>query len=604
MPIADVSDIIGKRNLVEETQGWMSLALQKKELALKELEKKKEDKLTPFEWEMANWGSDNPYFQEQLQDLSQDYYNNVYSMAPHLSINPNDMENCPPGSPCANAHRLKNTLDGTPGAFKAFQTRFKNDFDVAQNLIGEKDSLYYNQDNLQTLENAKGEWMNGFKPAYDQDGRLMAIVTETEKVPQKDENGNALYVTEAGDGTTTNKDDAKIGEDGNPVQATADQEVEKMITLDDYYDKLGISKSNLKKNASANDWNPETFSDLIAEDTSFISNSGVIDKNSPHYKKTRANLYGAIFGAGDMYNASNPEASALTANAAPIVSMMRNDPSGNFKEGDITEDQIIDYVIQNVMGIGEGGEDGDDSAFNRSETVAQILDKYKQDEFNIYGTDVTLEGEDQNSVVNKTEGSDDAIVSKGSFSIEHSGEGKITRAPFDPDIVTLFVGDNNFTRDNDKLKGLGEQYDVVFGSAYLCLWDPEKGKFLTKKEEESLKTDNPDAYAKCEYRPAVKVTFSSDDTDVISNWKESGLYEGSGSDGAKIDGIMPFDEARENIQGDFSKGSINYEFTEGMYDAANQLNEELRSGVITDNSGDREDEEGGGEEYEGDSIFE
>ena len=44
-----------------------------------------------------------------------------------FDMNPNDMENCPPGSPCAEAHRLKNTLDQTPQAFKAFQTKFKND---------------------------------------------------------------------------------------------------------------------------------------------------------------------------------------------------------------------------------------------------------------------------------------------------------------------------------------------------------------------------------------------------------------------------------------------------------------------------------------------
>ena len=55
MPIADVSDIIGKRNLVEETQGWMQLAMQKKELAMKELEQKKKDKLAPFDWEIAAW---------------------------------------------------------------------------------------------------------------------------------------------------------------------------------------------------------------------------------------------------------------------------------------------------------------------------------------------------------------------------------------------------------------------------------------------------------------------------------------------------------------------------------------------------------------------
>tara|TARA_R100001510_G_C7653418_1_gene211606 strand:+ start:1665 stop:3464 length:1800 start_codon:yes stop_codon:yes gene_type:complete len=575
MPVADVSDLMSKRNLVEEAQGWLSLDLQKKEQARKELESKKKDALKPFDWEMADWGSDNPYFQEQLQDLSQDYYNHVYSMAPYLSMNPGDMENCPPGSPCAEAHRLKNTLDGTAGAFKSFQTRFKNDYDAALDLLGDKDSIYYNQDNLQALENAKGEWMKGFKPSYNQDGRLMAIVTETEKVPQKDEDGNPIYLTESGD-TTTNKDDAKIGDDGNPVQATADQEVEKMITLDEYYDKLGISKDKLKKNASANDWNPETFSELITPDSSFIGDDGVINKNNKNYKTTYTNLHGAIFGATDMYNPNDPEGSVLTANAAPIINMMRNDPSGNFKEGSITKDQIIDYVIQNVMGYDGVDGDGSGGGFDMAELISRMSDHNHVGELSTYNVNV---GGDANNPTYEM-GEADAIAYEGMFTIEHGGkeEGQTTSATFSPDEVTLIGGDGLFRSGEHTIEGLGKDLEVTYHDAYLCLWDPDQGKFLTKSEEANLTNEQK---AKCEYRPAIQVTFHASGTSMESSWNGKGIS----TDGGKtVKAIMPLDQARSQIQGDYSEKSSNFQKTEAMDELAKRKTEELRSGVITDSS--------------------
>ena len=591
MPVADVSDLMSKRNLVQEAQGWMSLDLQKKEQARKELESKKKDALKPFDWEMADWGSDNPYFQEQLQDLSQDYYNHVYSMSPYLSINPGDMENCPPGSPCANAHKLKNTLDGTAGAFKSFQTRFQNDYDSALDLLGDKDSVYYNQDNLQALENAKGEWMKGFKPAYNQDGRLMAIITDTEKVPQKDENGNALYVTESGDGTTTNKDDAKLDNEGNPVQATADQEVEKMITLDEYYDKLGISKDKLKKNASANDWNPETFSELITKDSSFIDDGGMINKNNKNYKTTYNNLHGAIFGATDMYNPEDPEGSVLTANAAPIINMMRNDPSGNFREGSITKDQIIDYVIQNVMGY--DGVDGDSSGggFDMGELISRMSDSNHIGElstYNIVPKDDGTYGQEESG----------AIAYEGMFTIEHGGKepGQITSATFDPSEITLLKGDDDFRAEGADIAGMGQDLQVTYHDAYLCLWDPDQGKFLTKDETANLTDEQK---AKCEYRPAIQVTFYSasadgNETNYASDWNGSGMS----TDGS-IRAIMPLDKARSQIQGDFSEKSSNFQKTEAMDELAKRKTEELRSGVIPDSSTGGTEGEEENEEVEG-----
>ena len=70
------------------------------------------------------------------------------------------------------------------------------------------------------------------------------------------------------------------------------------------------------------------------------------------------------------------------------------------------------------------------------------------------------------------------------------------------------------------------------------------------------------------------VTYKTDNKDIIDNWKSSGIYSGSGIDGANISGIMPFDEFKNNIKGDYTKGSINYEYSEAIYEAANNLNEQ------------------------------
>ena len=579
MPVADVSDLMSKRNLVEETQGWMSLALQKKELALKELEKKKKDQLQPFEWDLKDWGSDNPYFQDQLQDLSQDYYNNVYAMAPYLNINPNDMENCPPGSKCAQAHRLKNTLDGTPGAFKAFQSRFQKDYDSAIELINDKDSEYYNVENLSILENAKGEWYKGFRPTYGPDGKLMAIVTEKVPVPQEDESGNPIYETEAG-GTTTNKDDAKLDNDGNPIQATKEQDQEKVITLDDYYDKLGLN--NLKKNASSNDWDPENFSKMITEDTSFILSDGSIDKNNPNYKKTYNNLHGAIFGTGDTWNNDAPEGGLLTSNAAPIISMMRNDPSGTWKDDTpITKDEIIDYVIQNTMGI--GAEDDDSQGYTVQDQIDIML-----------GNTGSLNGQNFSGVTPKDDsgwGTPDSPVENNidyiaSFDIDRNKAQLDTEVLFTPENVTLLNGHDIFVEADGKINegGKGRKIKTEFGDVVLSLYDTKAKRFISQADYDDYGDEQK---ANCVYKPAIYATFTTDDDNVLGYWKEKGLIEGQGGqlDNSSLEGLVSLDTQRNNVSSEGDSASPNYVNTQAIYELAEQKTRELLEGVSAPDSG-------------------
>ena len=44
MPIANVSDIVGQRDLVKEAQGWADLRLKNKELQAKEAKEKQKTK--------------------------------------------------------------------------------------------------------------------------------------------------------------------------------------------------------------------------------------------------------------------------------------------------------------------------------------------------------------------------------------------------------------------------------------------------------------------------------------------------------------------------------------------------------------------------------
>ena len=66
MPYADVSDIIGRRDPVAETQKWTQLYLQRKEMEQKLAESKEKRQPKPYEYnfDQESYGTDNPYQQE------------------------------------------------------------------------------------------------------------------------------------------------------------------------------------------------------------------------------------------------------------------------------------------------------------------------------------------------------------------------------------------------------------------------------------------------------------------------------------------------------------------------------------------------------------
>jgi len=87
MPFADVSEIIGKRDLVGEAQQWAQLGLQKKKLALMEEKAQENSKVNNYEFNQAEFGVDN-------QDHSfLDIHRISYKMTLYISYFPLHLNN-------------------------------------------------------------------------------------------------------------------------------------------------------------------------------------------------------------------------------------------------------------------------------------------------------------------------------------------------------------------------------------------------------------------------------------------------------------------------------------------------------------------------------
>ena len=71
MPIANVSEIVGQRDLVKEAQGWADLRLKKKQLQAREEKEKLKSKPKPYNFNTENFGSENPHMFDLQQNLNQ-----------------------------------------------------------------------------------------------------------------------------------------------------------------------------------------------------------------------------------------------------------------------------------------------------------------------------------------------------------------------------------------------------------------------------------------------------------------------------------------------------------------------------------------------------
>ena len=90
MPYADVSDIIGRRDPVAETQKWTQLYLQRKEMEQKLAESKEKRQPKPYEYnfDQESYGTDNPYQQELFNNLAEQSQQMTYADMDYLTVDP------------------------------------------------------------------------------------------------------------------------------------------------------------------------------------------------------------------------------------------------------------------------------------------------------------------------------------------------------------------------------------------------------------------------------------------------------------------------------------------------------------------------------------
>lgn len=81
MPFADVSEIIGKRDLVQEAQQWAQLGLNKRKVDMLEEKSQEESKVNNYKFNQAEFGVNNPYFSDQMRNLNDKSYQWVLANA-------------------------------------------------------------------------------------------------------------------------------------------------------------------------------------------------------------------------------------------------------------------------------------------------------------------------------------------------------------------------------------------------------------------------------------------------------------------------------------------------------------------------------------------
>ena len=223
MPVQNVADIVGRRNLVEEAQGWVNIGMKKKELEMQRQKAEKENKPKPYQFEFADWGSQNQYMQEWMGDLQDKSVALTMADSQLLRIAYYD-ENC--SAECQMAHKRLRNRHHAAKTMQNLQTQFKTDYEKLKDLIENPQTSgdYDNAENRAKLRRMREEWVNGMKLDIDSDGRLIVLQGEDIQIDKVDDNGNPLYMT-ADNKETSDPESAATDENGEKIRAkTVDPE--------------------------------------------------------------------------------------------------------------------------------------------------------------------------------------------------------------------------------------------------------------------------------------------------------------------------------------------------------------------------------------------
>lgn len=240
MPFADVSEIIGKRDLVQEAQQWAQLGLEKRKVDMLEEKAQEESKVNNYKFNQAEFGVNNPYFSDQMRNLNDKSYQWVLANADLLKIDPTS----PDASPeVKQAHRINANLQMSAKQISSISTNLSNKYKsnlTKMNNPQTKD-LYNNSENVALMQGVENLWKT-----FGADGSMFfdidfntgnLVIKERQKmqVQETNENGELLFVNSNGKKVT--QDDDAFDENSQPSMVEGegfDEENVKTMNLDEW----------------------------------------------------------------------------------------------------------------------------------------------------------------------------------------------------------------------------------------------------------------------------------------------------------------------------------------------------------------------------------
>ena len=375
MPIANVSDIVGQRDLVKEAQGWADLRLKNKELQAKEAKEKQKTKPKPYNFNTENFGSKNPHMFDLQQGLNQQMSDYTLANAELLRMTPGT-EDC--GPECMQAHKVLNNMNNAAKMFTQYGDNLQGAYDERKRLMEENPDAYENDENMAALDAYIGAWNQGiggegFDMVFNEQGQLVVNKKTRKKVQATtDENGETVQLWDNGTEEGTTDKSQAIMENGKPkplmmsldTGETTDFDVNQM-SFNQFIDDIGFNKPISNIGQQGFDKTITSYSELISRnpDQNLDPKKAYNEYNSQNLQKLEAYIYSS---EGRVRSHSKYLEKLLQQER-----LQDDDPNNNFAP--ITKDDIVGKAYELAMGKALGDDKMKDT---KKDT---IYDFYKED---------------------------------------------------------------------------------------------------------------------------------------------------------------------------------------------------------------------------------
>jgi len=530
MPIANVSDIVGRRDLVAEAQGWSDQMIKWKKLKMMQEEHKEKTKPKPYKFDLAEFGTDNEAMLGLQEDLNNQAYQFAMANADVLRIDPYS-EDCGPN--CKRAHNALNNMKGAAKIFNTYGNDLKDRYDYLSRLYHEQGDLYGNSENAQKLVDMPGLWKQGmagetYNFTFGPDGRLMVDVKkrkQTQKI-QTDPDGNPvlkdgqpvkMYI--AKDGNTEGTEDpsrAEKGKDGNPLPFMVDmdtgQDTDFEVTQKSFGNFLtDLGFNDVIKNTGAENFDKTVFS--YSKMVDFGTNETTGAKNyEDHERTSKQKMEAFIFGGSGSWN-NTTGTGDLASHSRYLEKLVQQDKEEADDATPITKQDLIDKAYE----LGKSSLTGKDT---KKTTQAQTVELYNLD---IPGVNykTTVDYDNNGSVIQSAKIEDGESVSypfQGkSFATGSSTQNYISLShTVNPNTTTLTTGDNNFqtVNSNTALDSFEKPRDFRTGTIGIAPFyvDPTtgKGRALSQQDLKKLQEESPELAKNIQFKVALygNIVFS------------------------------------------------------------------------------------------------